>query len=168
MLSRILYRNPSTAAYRLRFTHGIRQVAAPRYYSIAKEAPLPSKRKVWDSAEEAVKGVKSGDVVLSGGALFSLSHHKRTLKQSRLRTWWYTRHTYRSLGQPTRCTEHNRGVEQLWCRRTWSRLVVNIHRRVTSYLHMGVRKATSKWPNHQDDCFVYWRKQILRVSVPEW
>ncbi|EGN96206.1 hypothetical protein SERLA73DRAFT_112388 [Serpula lacrymans var. lacrymans S7.3] len=36
-----------------------------RHYSIAGHAPL--KRKVWDSVDEAVKDVKSGDTLLSGG-----------------------------------------------------------------------------------------------------
>ncbi|KII89250.1 hypothetical protein PLICRDRAFT_109208 [Plicaturopsis crispa FD-325 SS-3] len=43
---------------------------ARRWYSTPlKEAAaaVPSRRKVWDSAEEAVRDVKSGDVILSGG-----------------------------------------------------------------------------------------------------
>lgn len=37
-----------------------------RAYSVVN-APLPKKRKVWDSVDEAVRDVKSGDVILSGG-----------------------------------------------------------------------------------------------------
>jgi 3-oxoacid CoA-transferase len=39
-----------------------------RKYSI----PVPNKKKVWESAEEAVKGdaVKSGDTLLCGGVFF--------------------------------------------------------------------------------------------------
>ena len=37
-----------------------------RFYS-AGGTPLPNKTKVWDSVDEAVKDVKSGDTLLSGG-----------------------------------------------------------------------------------------------------
>ncbi|CAL1705027.1 unnamed protein product [Somion occarium] len=38
-----------------------------RCYSTPTELPIPNKSKVWDSVEEAIKDVKSGDVLLSGG-----------------------------------------------------------------------------------------------------
>ncbi|EMD38352.1 hypothetical protein CERSUDRAFT_113512 [Gelatoporia subvermispora B] len=38
-----------------------------RQYSTSVDLPVPNKTKVWDSADEAVKDVKSGDVLLSGG-----------------------------------------------------------------------------------------------------
>lgn len=38
-----------------------------RLYSVVTDAPVPRKSKVWSSADEAVKGVKSGDVLLCGG-----------------------------------------------------------------------------------------------------
>lgn len=38
-----------------------------RAYSVAADAPVPRKRKVWDSVDEAIKDVKTGDVLLSGG-----------------------------------------------------------------------------------------------------
>jgi len=38
-----------------------------RFYSVVTDAPIPKKTKVWGSAEEAVKDVKSGDTVLCGG-----------------------------------------------------------------------------------------------------
>lgn len=38
-----------------------------RWYSTPTEVPLPNKSKVWASADEAVKDVKSGDVLLCGG-----------------------------------------------------------------------------------------------------
>ncbi|RDX56560.1 3-oxoacid CoA-transferase [Polyporus arcularius HHB13444] len=38
-----------------------------RYYSVVANAPRPRKTKVWDSVDEAVKDVKSGDTILSGG-----------------------------------------------------------------------------------------------------
>lgn len=44
-----------------------------RKYSIAKEVPVPapSKSKVFDSIDEAVKDVKSGDVLfVAGGSFF--------------------------------------------------------------------------------------------------
>lgn len=39
-----------------------------RFYSTPLDAaPIPDVQKVWDSADEAVKDVKSGDTILSGG-----------------------------------------------------------------------------------------------------
>ena len=42
-----------------------------RCYSVVADAPVPTKRKVYDSVEEAIKDVKSGDVLLSGGTCTS-------------------------------------------------------------------------------------------------
>src|ERR1700761_34227 len=62
-----------------------------RYYSTPVDIPVPTKSKVWVSADEAVKDIKSGSVVLSGGLFdvvftltFQSSHH------SRLWTVWHT------------------------------------------------------------------------------
>ncbi|OBZ69235.1 Succinyl-CoA:3-ketoacid coenzyme A transferase 1, mitochondrial [Grifola frondosa] len=38
-----------------------------RYYSVPADLPIPKKTKVWDSIDEALKDVKSGDTILSGG-----------------------------------------------------------------------------------------------------
>lgn len=41
-----------------------------RCYSVGgtqAELPVPNKTKVWDSVDEAVKDVRSGDTLLSGG-----------------------------------------------------------------------------------------------------
>ncbi|PPQ83264.1 hypothetical protein CVT25_004003 [Psilocybe cyanescens] len=38
-----------------------------RQYSIPTDIPIPNKSKVWDSADEAVKDIKSGSVILCGG-----------------------------------------------------------------------------------------------------
>lgn len=38
-----------------------------RCYSTPTDLPVPNKSKVWDSVEEAIKDVKSGDTLLSGG-----------------------------------------------------------------------------------------------------
>lgn len=38
-----------------------------RRYTTPTDIPVPNKTKVWDSVDEAVKDVKSGDVLLSGG-----------------------------------------------------------------------------------------------------
>lgn len=38
-----------------------------RLYSVVVDAPIPTKTKLWNSADEAVKDVKSGDTILSGG-----------------------------------------------------------------------------------------------------
>ena len=40
-----------------------------RNYSVSTSSP--KRRKVWDSADEAVKDVKTGDVLLSGGRSLS-------------------------------------------------------------------------------------------------
>ena len=46
----------------------LQRYAQRRAYSTPlDEAPVPKTGKVWASADEAVKGVKSGDVLLSGG-----------------------------------------------------------------------------------------------------
>lgn len=74
MFPRVLYRNPSTAAYRLRFSHGLRPAVTPRYYSVVANAPPPNKKKVWDSVDEAIRDVKSGDTVLSGGTLYTIHY----------------------------------------------------------------------------------------------
>jgi 3-oxoacid CoA-transferase len=40
-----------------------------RYYGMQADAqiPIPKRKKVWDSVDEAVRDVKSGDVLLCGG-----------------------------------------------------------------------------------------------------
>ncbi|TFY83242.1 hypothetical protein EWM64_g772 [Hericium alpestre] len=38
-----------------------------RYYGTPADLPVPKTKKVWDSVDEAVKDVKTGDVLLSGG-----------------------------------------------------------------------------------------------------
>ncbi|GJE95160.1 3-oxoacid CoA-transferase [Phanerochaete sordida] len=48
-----------------------------RFLAVVANAPIPSKTKVWDSVEEAIKDVKSGDILLSGG--FGLSGIPETL-----------------------------------------------------------------------------------------
>ncbi|PSR94052.1 hypothetical protein PHLCEN_2v4480 [Hermanssonia centrifuga] len=42
-------------------------VIAWRLYSTLPDDVVPNKRKVWDSVDEAIKDIKSGDVLLSGG-----------------------------------------------------------------------------------------------------
>ena len=59
MLSRTLWASPRTA---------VPLSVYMRAYSVAANAPVPKKRKVWDSVDEAIKDVKSGDILLSGGA----------------------------------------------------------------------------------------------------
>lgn len=41
-----------------------------RWYSTPTETPLPNKSKVWESVDEAVKDVKSGDILLCGGECY--------------------------------------------------------------------------------------------------
>ncbi|CAL1705026.1 unnamed protein product [Somion occarium] len=40
---------------------------AKRYFTVVSDAPIPKISKVWQSVDEAVKDVKSGDTILSGG-----------------------------------------------------------------------------------------------------
>lgn len=67
----------SVAAHRLRRTLPLPfTVARVRFYAVV-DAPPPAKTKVWDSVDDAVKDVKSGDILLSGGAFeldFGFSH----------------------------------------------------------------------------------------------
>ena len=49
-----------------------RSVLTRAYSVVAEGASIPGKTKVWESAEEAVKDVKSGSTVLSGGMLPTL------------------------------------------------------------------------------------------------
>ena len=63
---------------------------------------MPSKKKVWDSVDEAVKDVKSGDIILSGGASRVLTAYAGSRVASRMsdadgrrfRTVWYSRDTH--------------------------------------------------------------------------
>ena len=57
---------------RARTSSRIVLAARIRYYSVVANAPIPNRTKVWSSADEAVKDVKSGDIILSGGAYTSL------------------------------------------------------------------------------------------------
>lgn len=63
MLSRGL---ATSSALRLRKA-SISYVLYVRAYSTPADLPLPKTRKVFDSVDEAVKDVKSGDTLLSGG-----------------------------------------------------------------------------------------------------
>lgn len=74
-----------------------------RCYSTPADLPVPNKSKVWESAEEAVKDVKSGDTLLSGGMFrycvrawlrFQMCIDNIFVNVSlyRLRTVWYTRY----------------------------------------------------------------------------
>jgi hypothetical protein len=58
----------STSANRVSIYY--RGIVQTRKYSTPVDLPVPNKTKVWDSAEEAVKGdaIKSGDTLLCGGA----------------------------------------------------------------------------------------------------
>ncbi|KIM46042.1 hypothetical protein M413DRAFT_441103 [Hebeloma cylindrosporum] len=54
--------------------------AKQRYYSISVDKPIPKKSKVWTSADEAVKDIKSGSVLFCGG--FGLSGIPDTLLEA--------------------------------------------------------------------------------------
>lgn len=76
MFFRSISRHPSTVAYRARVARvNQTQVQAAwstqtlRSLNVAAGAPVPHKRKVWDSVDEAIRDVKPGDTLLSGGPL---------------------------------------------------------------------------------------------------
>lgn len=79
MLFRSISRHPSTAVYRAHIVRVNRvQVQAAwstqalRFLNVAADAPVPRRRKVWDSVDEAIKDVKAGDTLLSGGSSISV------------------------------------------------------------------------------------------------
>ncbi|KZT68165.1 3-oxoacid CoA-transferase [Daedalea quercina L-15889] len=47
--------------------HPVLVAARVRFYTVVQDAPIPKKTKVWSSADEAIKDVKSGDTILCGG-----------------------------------------------------------------------------------------------------
>ena len=56
--------------------------SAVRTYATAHNAPVPSKSKVWESADEAVKDIKSGSMILSGGCTLRLAFNLALLTSS--------------------------------------------------------------------------------------
>ena len=65
-----------------------------RSYHSAPHEPTPSTNKVWDSVDEAIADVESGDVLLSGGASHTpLTHVQFTDndRSDRIRAVWHTR-----------------------------------------------------------------------------
>ena len=44
------------------------------YSTVAAEDAVPTKKKVWDSVDEAIADVKSGDILLSGGTCARVHH----------------------------------------------------------------------------------------------
>jgi len=76
MFFRSISRHPSTAAYRARIAranqaqvHATWSTQTLRFLNVAAGASIPHKRKVWDSVDEAIRDVKFGDTLLSGGPL---------------------------------------------------------------------------------------------------
>lgn len=67
--------------------------ATPVFLRGISNIPTPKKSKVWDSVDDAVKDVKSGDIVLCGGAHIILFYLLMLIASShavilRLRTLW--------------------------------------------------------------------------------
>lgn len=63
-----------------------------RAYTVPANPQVPRKKKVWNSLDEAVSVVKSGDVILSGGTLLSFNNNPRVLNViARLWPLWDTR-----------------------------------------------------------------------------
>jgi hypothetical protein len=50
-----------------------------RAYTVPANSQVPRKKKVWNSLDEAVSVVKSGDVLLSGGTLLLFNSNPRLL-----------------------------------------------------------------------------------------
>ena len=74
MFLKSISRYPPTVAHRAHITR-VKQAQVPaawptqtfRFLNAGAGTPVPRKRKVWDSVDEAIKDVKSGDTLLSGG-----------------------------------------------------------------------------------------------------
>lgn len=81
------------------------------------DVPIPKKSKVWDNVQEAIKDVKSGDVILSGGThIPSRVWWIRMLSslECRLRIVWYPRDVDQGVGEEARGQEPDRRLEQCW------------------------------------------------------
>ena len=52
---------------------------AIKCYATVTKTPVPQNKKVWSSVDEAVRDVKSGDIILSGGVLYPLLQRARYL-----------------------------------------------------------------------------------------
>ena len=95
-----------------RLTHrtGLPVFYLVRAYSVVANSQVPKKKKVWNSVDEAVSAVKSGDVLLSGGALllFNISHR---ILNVIVRLWslrnarWVMRRGHRSRAQSGRTSQ---------------------------------------------------------------
>lgn len=78
-----------------------------RAYTVSANPQVPRKKKVWNSLDEAVSVVKSGDVLLSGGTLLSFNKNRRILNAV-VRLWplrdtrWVMRRGSRNRVQPGR------------------------------------------------------------------
>jgi hypothetical protein len=62
-LDRMLAARAFKSAIRVQLTW-----ASVRQYSLPLDLPVPKTKKLWDSAEEAIHDVKSGDTLMCGGA----------------------------------------------------------------------------------------------------
>jgi len=69
----------------LRCRAGLPFVHLVRAYAVPANTHVPRKKKVWNSVDEAVSIVKSGDVLLSGGAL--LFQHQAQMLNTIVRFW---------------------------------------------------------------------------------
>lgn len=85
----------------------------PRNYSVRVAASSVKGHKVWDSADEAVKDVKTGDVLLSGGRSLTSSCLSVPDLPGLYRIWimWYPRCVLKAIKFPDRI-----GVHQVHCR----------------------------------------------------
>ena len=184
MFLKSISRHPSTVAYRARIARmnpaqvqGARSTQKFRFLNVAAGIPVPRKRKVWDSVDEAIKDVKSGDTLLSGGPwvwilcvrrcriFLSPLPRIRTLRNPRYSHWGPCEEEGRQ--KPHCC------LEQRWSWRTWAGCV----RSDRSCLVLGplnalsslffLRQALICWVSFQDDCLLHWRQQTLRVSLSD-
>lgn len=82
-----------------------------------------SKGKVWDSADEAVKDMKSGSLLLSAGESNRTPRHTRLLSldsRLRFRTMRDRRDHHRGYETSARSARSQRGIQQRRRRRLWS------------------------------------------------
>ena len=127
MLLKSISRHPSTVAYRARITR-INQTnpratwssRTLRCFSVAAETPVPRKRKVWDSVDEAIKDVKSGDTLLSGGSFYARAAPTTLISRlSRIRALRNTRYPDWSAREEEGRQKYHRRLKQRRIRRIW-------------------------------------------------
>ena len=130
-----------------------------RAYSVARAAPVPQKRKVWDSVDDAVQDVKSGDVLLSGGAHAAARGvlSAGSLTARRVRAVRHARHAHRGARTAARRHEAHGRVEQRRLGGAGARCVTPRVRARTCCPDDAGRQAAVHRADRQNDGVLHWR-----------